>query len=451
MANRRNASGWWIQIADDPASLPLLERVHASGTPILLIDPSPRPAHEALASHTMRRSLADTEGIRDALRAFAPDQDLRTCATTVSDVDALRLAGLIREDHDLPGRDREGMEVFLARSAWKKVLADAAIPTPDSTILESPVELDRFLGVHPSALLRPATGGRGSAGVGRARIGDPRNRELFDEARAVSDSGLVRAEAFVGGEAHAIEGYVQGGRFVPLAIGRKFSMRHLRGTLPTGVAWGTDRAGTHARGSRRWAAYEALAQRVADALGDDDGFLSLDVLDDDDTTHVVDLRPHLGRAVERGLAFAGQDPVGVAHALAIGEAPALAPAGGDTTRGFAQRFCYATANGPLADPCAGLETGTSSASGAPGGRWETRALDEARVEIVLDRHFGEVVERPGRPEDRVASILVEAADRNTAWMRANEIEADAVFRVDEPKPEPRTTVPPIWPMAPPRS
>ena len=448
MANRRNDAGWWIQIAGDPSSLPLLEGVHASGTPILLIDPSPRPEHDALAAHTLRRSPRDGEGIRDALRAFATEERLLACSTTSTHVDALRLAGLIREDHDLPGRDRERMEVFLARSAWKKVLADAAIPTPESTILESPIELDRFLGVHPSALLRPATGGRGSAGVSRARIGDPRNRELFDEARGVSDSGLVRAEAFVAGEAHAIEGFVQGGRFVPLAFGRKFSIRHLRGTLPTGVAWGTDRAGTPARASRRWAGYAALAQRVADALGDDDGFLSLDVLDDDDTTHVIDLRPHLGRAVERGLAFAGQDPVGVARALAIGEAPEIASAGGDTTRGFAQRFCYATANGPLVDPRAGLEAGTS---GPEGGQWETRALGEARVEIVLDRHFGDVVERPGRPEDRVASILVEAADRNTAWMRANEIEPDSVFRVDEPKPAPRTTVPPIWPMAPPRS
>lgn len=448
----RPAAGWWIQIGADPSATSLLEAARARGLDTLVFDPDANAPGARFATRLMTRAAEARDSIEQDLRALARSESIAGCGTTLDSAAALRTVAAIREAHALPGPGVERTELLLTRSAWKKRLVDAGLATPAVAILESPLELDRLLGAHPSLLLKPATGGRGSEGVARVRIGDPRNRELFDEARLASDSDLVRAEEFVGGEAYSIDGFAAYGRFHLLHLGRAFSMRHLRGTLPTGTAWGSPGRGRRADEDPRWTSSTELGQRIVEALGLDATFLHLEVLDDGEAEHVVDVRPHLGLAIDRALAFSGVEASQLGLDLALGESRDVSPSPGATTRGFAQRFFYATSHGRLEPPPPPTSIGGPEDPSPTAQGWRSVPLAGDGTRLEWDRATGDAVERPRSSEDRVARALVEADDRNAAWMRANEIDPDAVFVIREPRQEPATTpLPPLWSLTPDRS
>ncbi|MEM9174179.1 MAG: hypothetical protein AAGC67_03020 [Myxococcota bacterium] len=454
MATSKPLTGWWIQLGADPSAAPVLEAARARGLSTLVFDPDVDAPGARFATRLMTRPPDAREAIRADLRALARTEPILACATALRSADALRTVAALREDHGLAGPGVDRTELLVTRAAWKKGLADADVSTPVVALLASPLELDRFLGVHPTALLKPATGSRGSTGVSKVRIGDPRNRELFDEARLLSDSDLVRAEAFVSGDAYSIDGVVSAGRFRLLHLGREFSMRNLRGTLPTGTAWGSPGQGRRADSDPRWATSEALGQRVTDALGLDATFLHLGVLDDGEVDHVVDLRPHVGRAIDRALAFGGLSAAALSLDLALEGSVTLDADPGAITRGFAQRFFYASAAGRLEAPTrpdvARDAEAVASSADRPAG-WRALPLSGERTRLEWDRALGDAVERPRCAEDRVARALVEAGDQNGAWMRANELDPDAVFRIRASRPTPTTTQrPPLWPMTPER-
>ena len=450
MATSKPVTGWWIQVGADPSATSVLEAVRARGLDALVYDRDSDAPGARFATRLMTRPPDASEAIRADLRALARSETIVGCGTSLQSAEALRTVAGIRDEHGLSGPGTQQTELLLMRSAWKKSLVDAGIATPTVAILDSPQELDRFLGVHPSALLKPATGSRGPAGVARVRIGDPRNRELFDEARLVSDSDLVRAEAFVAGEAHSVDGFVHAGRFQLLHLGRAFSIRNLRGTLPTGTAWGSPGRGRQADEDPRWAVSEALGQRVAEALGLEASFLHLEVLDDGEVDHVIDVRPHPGRAIDRALAFTGIDTGRITLDLALDKRPALELEPGAVTRGFAQRFFYATTQGRLEPPSPATYADGTRGDGERRAGWRAVPLAGDGTRLEWDRKIGDRVERPRAAEDRIARALVEGDDRNAAWMRANELDPEAVFRVVEERPEPVTTTPPpLWPMMPP--
>ncbi len=449
MATSKPAPGWWIQVGADPSAASLLEAARARGLETLVFDPDANAPGARFATRLMTRPADATGAILEDLRALARSETIAGCHTTSTSPAALRTVAALREAHGSPGPGPERTALLLTRSAWKKRLADAEIATPAVAILDTPQELDRLLGVHPSLLIKPATGGGGSEGVSRVRVGDPRNRELFDEARLASDSDLVRAEEFVAGEAYSIDGCVREARFELLHLGRAFSMRHLRGTLPTGTAWGSPGQGRRADEDPRWGTSTELGQRITDALGLDATFLHIDVLDDGEQDHVIDVRLHLGLAIDRALTFSGTDVSRLALDLVLGASghPETSPAA--VTRGFAQRFFYATAQGrieppPPPVPSSGADSARPTASG-----WRSVPLAGDGVRLEWDRAIGDPVERPRSSRDRVARALVEADDRNAAWMRANELDPDAVFRVREPREHPvGRSRSPLWPITP---
>ncbi len=447
MAGRQNDSRWLVQIGADRSAAVVLERARARGIDTLVFDPESDAPGARIATRLMTRETDDLDGIHADIQAVSQNGRVLGIATNLRSANALRATAKLREDFGVPGPSSEGIETFLTRSAWKKVLTDAEIATPVSAILESPIELDRFLGAYPSALLKPATGGRGSAGVSRVRIGDPRNREIFDEARLVSDSELVRVEAFVAGDEYSVNGVIRGGVFKMLSLGRRFSMRNLRGTLPTGMAWGCSQAGSQAGDDPRWNAFGELAACVACMVGVNESFLSLDILDDGEALHVIDVRPQLGLAVDRGLAFSGVDIAAMALDFAIGANTVPEVDAGRNRLGYALRFLYPAAQGclelnPEDPPGSAEEKNTTETTG-----WRSVPLSEGRAQIDWEKEDGQAVERPRSTADRIACVFVESEDRNAAWMRANEIDPDSLFRVLESTTE-VTTAQPIWPMRP---
>lgn len=267
MANRQNDSRWLVLIGADRFAANILAGARSRGIDTLVFDPNSEATGARHATRLMTRGTGDIDGIRADVRALSRNARLVGVTTSLRDPAALRAAAQLRDEFDLAGIRPERTELLLARSAWAKALADLEIATPDSTILESADELDRFLDVHPAALIKPEAGSHGSAGIAQVRVGDPRNRDLFDEARLASDSKLVRAEAFVAGDEYSINGVVRGGSFAMLSLGRKFSMRNLRSTLPTGMAWGSPRAGSRADEEPRWNEMNRLARQACSALG----------------------------------------------------------------------------------------------------------------------------------------------------------------------------------------
>jgi len=427
MVDRHSDSGWLLHIGAGLSSVSTLRHARAEGIRTVAVDIDPNAPGLAHATKFIERSRDDLAGILRDVRAFTEQNRLSGCSTTSSEPAALDAAASIREEYNLPGLRRAAMTALADRSIWKKRLIDDAIQTPTSALLSTPEELDLFLADQTCVLVKPESGGRGSLGVSRLRRGDVRSRDLYEDAREHSTSGLVLAEAFVAGDEYSIDGIMRDGVFQMLHLGRKFSARNHRGTLPTGYAWGAPRKDTRSDEDPRWDEYRALASAVGDALGMHDTFLSLDVIDNGERTFVVDIGCQLDAKVDRGLAFSGLDVAELDCAIAMGQSCQLDREPGALTRGYAIRFFYASVDGRLSRS-ADSEARSLEASAQ---HWRAIEMPPFRTLVEWEREIGAPVKRPRSVSDLVACALVEAEDRNHAWMRCNEIESSALFTIQE--------------------
>lgn len=425
MVDRHSDSGWLLHIGAGLSSVNALRHARAHGLRTLAVDVDPNAPGLAYATQTIERSRDDLVGILTDVRAFASEHLLSGCSTTSSAAAALDVAAAIREEHDLPGLRSTALTTLADRSLWKERLARRSIPTPASQLISTPEQLDDFLREQPCILVKPESGGRGSLGVGRVRGGDVRSRDLYDEARDHSSSGLVLAEAFVSGDEYSIDGIIRDGEFQMLHLGRKFSARNLRGTLPTGYAWGALRKGIRCDDDPRWNEYQALASAAGAALEMNDTFMSLDVIDDGERTFIIDVGCQLDAKVDRGLEFSGFDVAELDCAIATGRPSQLGPEPGALTRGYAIRFLYADSDGCLDRPKESeLQTLDSTSH-----HWQAIQMPAHRTHIEWEKKLNAPLRRPRSVSDLVVCVLVEAEDRNRAWMRCNEIEGSSLFTV----------------------
>ncbi len=427
MVDRHSDSGWLLHIGAGLSSVNTLRHARAQGLRTVAIDIDPNAPGFAYATETIERSRDDLDGILRDVRTFASHHLLTGCSTTSSAASALDAAAAIREEHDLPGLRRAATTVLADRSVWKNRLAMRSISTPASALISTPEQLDQFLDEQPCTLVKPESGGRGSMGVARVRRGEIRNRDLFREAQDTSASGLVLAEAFVTGDEYSIDGIIRDGVFQMLHLGRKFSARKLRGTLPTGYAWGAPRKNVRSDEEPRWQQYQALATAAGRALELDDTFMSLDVIDDGERSFIIDVGCQLDAKVDCGLEFSGFRVAELECAIATGNPLSLDHEPGALTRGYATRFLYVNTDGRLS-PRNDFDIQPLDSSSQ---HWQTIRMPACRVQVEWEKEPDAMVERPRSVSDLVACLFIEAEDRNQAWMRCNEIEESALFSVRE--------------------
>jgi hypothetical protein len=262
---------------------------------------------------------------------------------------------------------------------------------------------------------------------------------------------LVLAEAYVDGEAYSVDVALQTGLLRTLQLSRRFSMRNLRGTLPAGMAWGAHRPGTRADDDPRWGSAVKLARLTTTALRLDDTFVSLDLVDDGDGFDLIDLHPHVGRGVDRGMVFQGVDWGGWVCDVVTQRQSQSEFDFGAIDRGFAARFFYPSAQGQLnrvqeaSEEPLRPEGATSPSSLSPG--WQSLSPNPNRSGLEWDGADRVPVGRPRSVDDRIATAFVEAEDPSTAWMRANEIDPDSLFLIEEAQDD-LTLNRPVWPMRP---
>ena len=427
MVDRHSDSGWLLHIGAGLSSVSTLRQARANGLRTIAVDIDPNAPGLAYATESIERSRDDLGGILRDVRAFATQHPLIGCSTTSSAAAALDAAAAIREEYNLPGLRSAALTALGDRSIWKERLASRSIATPASALISTPEQLDQFLDDQPNTLVKPESGGRGSLGVARVRRGEMRRRDLYEEARDHSTSDLVLAEAFVSGDEYSIDGIIRNGTFQMLHLGRKFSARNLRGTLPTGYAWGAPQKGVRCDDDPRWNEYQALGSAAGAALGMDDTFLSLDVIDDGDTTFIVDIGCQLDAKVDRGLAFSGFNVAELECAVATGTPWQLVREPGVLTRGYAVRFFYSDSDGLLNRP-ADSESRTLDSSAH---HWQVIEMPAHRIRLEWEKGPDAQLERPRSVSDLVVCVFVEAEDRNRAWMRCNEIEGSALFTVQQ--------------------
>ncbi len=427
MVNRHSDSGWLVHIGAGRSSLRTLRHAREHGYRTLAIDVDPNAPGFAEATVSIERSREDLDGILDEVRSFANERALAGCWTTSSASSALAAAAAIREEYDLPGLRQPALDTLADRSTWKDRLRRNSIETPPSALLSSVDELGDFLGSHASVLVKPESGGRGSLGVARLRRGEARSRDLYYEAQETSNSELVLAEAFISGDEYSIDGVVRDGDFRLLHLGRKFSARNHRGTLPTGYAWGASRKNVRSDEDPRWPRSRELASAVCRALDMNDTFVSLDVIDDGDQIHVIDVGCQLDAKVDLGLEFSGIEVAGLGHAIATGDPLQFSNEPGALTRGFAIRFFYSDTDGRLQRL---VDPDSPSVESTPD-HWHSIAMSPFRYQIEWEKDSNEPIARPRSVADLVVSALVEGEDRNCAWMRSNEMDSADLFSVEE--------------------
>ena len=403
-------SRWLVHVGAGRSSCDVLDRASRLGFETLVFDRDGEAPGVRLASRWLPRSRDDPRGMLADLRDHARHHAVAGILTSSAAPDALLSAARLREALGLDGEPTSSVLRLLERSSWKPALEAAGVPTPRALPVASLAEVREFLERHPSALLKPDRGAGGSLGVAPVDPATPGLRARLEAARHASASGQALVEEAWPGREYSIDALVRRGETRLLMLSRKHWIPGPSGTLPAGYSWGAPEPGRRAGDDPRWRPFEALADRVARALGARDTLLSLDVLDGSRGPAVIDVGPLLDAKIDRALALCGIDVADIHVALATGRRPARSgPSPAALDRGHALRFLYAERAGRL-DPRAARDADVE---------WEKRPFDP--------------VVPPRSVADLVAWCRVEATHASAAWDRIRELDARQLFTI---RPEP---------------
>ncbi|MDZ7771586.1 MAG: ATP-grasp domain-containing protein [Balneolaceae bacterium] len=426
---------WLIVIGGSDSQFPYIGSARDLGLNTLVFDRDPAAVGGEIAHHHEVCSTHDAGEILRRCEELLDPGQVAGCMTSSSHQKALASTAAVVEHYGLRGISRETVRRTTDKDLWKELLRDADIPTPRWERVERGGELGKLLDQEEALILKPASGGVGSAGVSLVRKGDPEAERLLWEACEASSDHSALAERWVEGPEYSVDGYVSRGNCRVAGISRKY----VRGADENFVIEGYA-MGALDRDTERL--LKKTAVRVCRALEIDHSFFSLDVKVSGHTAWVVDLGPLLDAKMDRLLWYAGRSVYELGVRLALrgehewpvedGDAPPFngfdrpeawskvampSPQTLSFSGGKALRFLYAEREGKLRDdgPLSFLK--------------KVDSVHELPFTFELEKEEGETVRPPRSVADTVGWLMHHSVPAEKVWARIQAIDAEELFSV----------------------
>ena len=394
---------WVCVIGGGRSQLPFVEAATTRGLQTVVFDLDPNATASSVATEFVAISTHDTAGVIAHLEATP--RDLVGCFTYSSYESALHTTTAVVDRFGVRGLSAESFSRTSSKTEMRRHLTGAGLSIPAALTTADPGELEAFQTRYGVAIIKPAQGSVGSAGVALLDETESNASEVLAEACRLSSDGMAIVEQFLGGAEYSVDGFVMDGDVQVLATSRKYVVaRHFvisgyvtgPGAIPLGVE------------SR----LEEVAKRAVVAFAVDNSYFSLDVIEADGELFVIDAGPLLDAKIDRLLHHAGVDVYGIASDIAIGRIPGVTELGG---KAHGLRFIYSDRSGVLKQ--------------ATPGRFV-----EADMELILEmeKSVGDGVATPSSVADVLGWITTSATDGEGLWSALGAVDLKGRIEVGEP-------------------
>lgn len=301
----------------------------------------------------------------------------------------------------LPGLSLEAAHLASDKLAMKKRLAEHGVRIPWFSGVESAAHLAQLRGEHTALVVKPVDS-RGSRGVVRLMQGVDTGW-AFDQAKAISPTGRVMAEAYLEGPQISTESIFAGGRLETPGFSDR-NYEHLERYAPYFIENGGDLP-SHLAAGIQADVKETVAQASA-ALGFNHGTVKGDVVVHQGQAYIIELAPRLSGGYFCTLEIplnTGVDFVGHAIRAALGDPVSTADVTPRFNRPVVQRYVF-----PGPGRILSFE-GVEAARSLPG-----------IAHVIVSRKVGEITHTTKDTTSRSAMIIATGSDIGEARVRARE-------------------------------
>jgi len=318
-----------VVLAAGRAQLPLIERANELGFQSWAFDQDAQAPGASAATRFAAVSARDAAAILSRLRPWAAEDEPAGIVSGSSAPDALLAASLIGASLGLLTTSHASIKRVLDRGSQRTALMAANVPVPPAAIVlgvEDAVSSVERLG---RAVLKPAAGTSGSAGVAFVQPGP--DLELRARAAEAAGDGRIVVEEILEGDEYSIDALAIEGKARVLSITRKETDTN----PPLPLSFST--VSPTIEEKTRTSLFLELVDMVVQALDLKHMAFNLDVICTANGPIVIEVGCSLDAKVDRLLHFAGRDVYGALCQVAVGEVPKeWKPLG----EGFSSRFLY---------------------------------------------------------------------------------------------------------------
>ncbi len=381
---------WICIIGGGKSQAPFISAASALGARTLVFDGDANAPGRELADRFVGVSTHDTAAVLNHLHGFDGGPPAG-CFTYSSFEQALTTTAAVVERYGLFGLTTEALHRTWSKAQMRAHLDAAGVATPAWRRAEGAADLDEFLADHPRAIVKPARGGVGSAGV--ALVDEAADAAaLLAAACEISSDGTAIAEEYLEGEEYSIDGWVTRGEAHVVATSRKH-------TDPDRFV-----IDGYVFDSREESPFSDLAAGVVAALALDNTFFSLDVLATTSGPVVLDAGPLLDAKVDRLLHHAGVDVYSIPTATALGNE--MDP-GAVRPGAHGLRFLYTDRPGAMTRVHPG----------------------EPEVVLELEKQPGEEVTAPRSVADTIGWVYATGESAASVWEALSSLDSEELVEV----------------------
>ncbi|MFT5285921.1 MAG: biotin carboxylase [Planctomycetota bacterium] len=376
-----------VLLAAGRSQLPLIERANQLGFETWAFDQEADSVGAAAATRFGVASARDADAVLAQLRPWALEQAPAGILTGSAAPGALLAASLIGGALKLPTTKHTALKKVLDRGTQRTALIAAHVPVPPATIVLGEEEAMLSIERLGRAVLKPAAGTSGSAGVAFATPGP--ELELRVRAAAAAGDGRIVIEEIVEGDEYSIDAFALADSTQMISITRKETASN----PPLPMGFSTVSPTAEERG--RCSLFFELVDMVAKGLNLKHTAFNLDVICTDAGPVVIEVGCFLDAKIDRLLHFGGRDVYGALCQVAVGETPTEWK---PLKEGLASRFLFTSHMVQLSAEQMKSAEDLVAAEGAVL-EWQIEAGDEVRTARSLSDTLGWILCKGKTGED----------------------------------------------------
>jgi predicted ATP-grasp superfamily ATP-dependent carboligase len=412
MYNYRNKTqvkknGPWVCIIGGSFSqVPYIRAANNLGYNTLVFDRDFNAPGADYATRFIAISTHDNDKILGTIAKISENIYLAGCLTSSAHHKALSTTAAVVEEFDLIGSNTDAANLTNNKKLMKECLKSNNIMTPAYCCIDYTVDAGKFLASYSTAIMKPSSGGTGSAGI-RIIANGQLHLQDFNQTQVESLDNHVILEEYFPGQEYSIDGFVNKGKVNILSVSLKYTNGPAGNFTIDGFATGNK------IDDKVFTSMYDIADKVVIALKLDNTFFSIDAIIGEKEIAVVDVGLLLDAKIDRLIFFAGLDIYTLRIRLATNSLDEKNEQYLVNDHGYALKFFYPDSSGYLYYNDKNIE------------------MLRRKHELCFERQrlSGDYVSKPASLSDTIGWVIAKGEDYSQAWSLVSSINSDSIFSV----------------------
>ena len=204
------------------SQLPYIRATKECGLRTIVFDKNPECQFNNSIDIFFQISTHDIDGILNALKTFR--DDLLSCFTYSSYHPAQKAAALVNDYFGLIGLKSQPLKFASEKSIFRAKMSDINFSTPRSILITDLIQAKNSLTDFEQAIVKPANGSCGSAGISLVKNKDSDLLQKLQIASDISVDGSILIEEFIAGVEYSVDGFVDSAGVNIIMISKKITL-----------------------------------------------------------------------------------------------------------------------------------------------------------------------------------------------------------------------------------